>query len=125
VLLVDDDEDGRELIAMILEESGAVVTQARSANEALEAFLAEAPDVLISDIGLPVEDGFGLLRRIRAAEATRGGAVTAVALSGFGRIAGSEAPRASGFAAHLTKPVGHVQLLRTLTELLQGTTSRA
>ncbi len=121
VLLVDDDDDGREMIAMVLQDRGAIVTQARSSSEALEAFVAAAPDVLVSDIGLPIEDGFGLLRKIREVEATRGGEVPAVALTGYGRVPETESERArgGGFAVHLMKPVAVAQLLRALTDVLE------
>lgn len=121
VLLVDDDEDGRELVAMVLAQCGAIVTHAGTAAEAFAAFEAEAPHLLISDIALPGEDGHTLLRRIRAVEVTRGGHVTAVAISGYGRTPDGAEPSAGGFAAHLTKPVGRAQLVRTLTAVLQGT----
>ena len=119
VLVVDDDEDGREMLAIVLEKNGALVTTAGTAAEALGAFEREPPRVLISDIGLPLEDGFSLLRKIRALEATRGGEVTAVALSGFGSAEDRADTRERGFHAHLTKPVGLSHLLQTLTDLLQ------
>ena len=119
VLVVDDDEDGREMLALVLEKNGALVTTAGTAAEAYGAFERESPRVLISDIGLPSEDGFSLLRKIRALEATRGGEVTAVALSGFGSAEDRSDTRVRGFHAHLTKPVGLAHLLQTLTELLQ------
>jgi CheY-like chemotaxis protein len=118
VLLVDDDDDGRELVALILEQCGALVTTAGSASEAFAAFMADAPRLLISDIALPVEDGFSLLRRMRAVEATRGGHVVAVAISGYERGPDSTDARAGGFAAHLTKPVGRAHLLRALRAAL-------
>ncbi len=124
VLLVDDDDDLRDMIAMVLEESGAVVTQARTANEALDAFIAATPDVLVSDLGMPAQDGFGLLRSIRAIEATSGGEVLAVALSGYARAPGREPATAGGFAAHLVKPVVADDLLRTLADLLRARSPR-
>src|SRR5207244_2108898 len=75
VLFVDDDPDARELLAALLERSGAEVIGAESANEALEAVRKCAPDVLVSDIGLPNEDGYMLIRRVRALPASEGGLV--------------------------------------------------
>jgi len=115
VLLVDDDDDGRDLMATMLEHAGAVVVAAANAAEAFDAFVAEPPRLLLSDIALPGEDGFSLLRRIRAVEAARGGEVIAVAISGYGH---EVAANAGGFAVHLTKPVERLQLLRILRALL-------
>ncbi len=118
VLLVDDDDDGREMVAFVLEEHGAVVLQARTANEALTAFTAEAPDLVVSDIGLPVQDGYALLEEIRAVETTGGGSVPVIALSGYERA--PESKRGSGgFAAHLTKPIEVEHLIATICRLLK------
>jgi len=66
VLVVDDDADNREMLTLMLEHGGAIVSTADSADEALKGLETERPQVLISDIGLPGEDGFSLLRRVRA-----------------------------------------------------------
>src|SRR4029077_2545482 len=65
VLLVDDEADAREAMAVLLRQAGARVTSARSAAEAMVAFTREPPDLLLSDIAMPGEDGYGLIRRIR------------------------------------------------------------
>src|SRR5271155_6109011 len=83
VLVVDDDADTREVLTAVLELSGALVSTAESAAEAMRAFERDPPRLLISDIGLPDEDGFSLLRRVRALPASRGGTIPAIALTGY------------------------------------------
>jgi CheY-like chemotaxis protein len=118
VLVVDDDVDNREMLAMTLEHCGARVTTAGSAAEALRAMEKERPQVLISDIGLPGEDGFSLLRQVRALPASRGGTIPAIALSGRGsRMAGGP-PHAEGFQVHLVKPVTPEQVLAAIAHVL-------
>jgi CheY-like chemotaxis protein len=118
VLVVDDDEDGRDLLATVLARNGALVTTAGTAAEALDLFERERPRVLISDIALPLEDGFSLLQKIRALDVEHAREVAAVALSGYGSEADRARARDAGFQAHLTKPIGPELLLQTLTELL-------
>lgn len=116
VLVVDDDADNREMLAMILEHSGAVVATAASAAEALRVLESAHSQVLISDIGLPDEDGYCLLTKVRALSKARGGDIPAIALSGYGR---DEGRGARGFQAHLTKPVTPEKILATIAHLLQ------
>lgn len=105
VLVVDDEPDSLLLIKRILEDNEADVITASSASEALHLFERSRPDVLISDIGMPGEDGFDLLRKIRALGASRGGAVPAVALTAFASAEDTRKAILSGFQAHVTKPV--------------------
>ena len=104
VLVVDDDPDARDVIAAVLVDRGAVVRAVASAQAALDALGDLAPDVLLTDIAMPVEDGYSLLRRLRAGGSPHA-RLPAVALTAFTR--GSDALRAAdaGFAAHLPKPV--------------------
>ncbi len=119
VLVVDDDDDNREMLATVLAQSGAVVLMASSAAEALRVFEREAPRILLSDIGLPAEDGFDLLRQVRALEAVRGGAsIRAVALSGYGSDQDRRRAKDGGFDAHFTKPIPLRALLDTVRSLL-------
>src|ERR1700685_2172983 len=83
VLVVDDDNDNREVLTVILELNGAVVASADSAAEAVKAFEAHPPHLIISDIGLPDEDGFTLLRRLRSLPAGQGQRVPAIAVTGY------------------------------------------
>jgi PAS domain S-box-containing protein len=105
VLLVDDDEDTREILGDVIVEAGAIVTRAGSAAEAFERLLAESPHVLISDIGMPIEDGYSLLRRVRARAPESGGDVPAIALTAYARPEDVQAIRDAGFQQHVVKPV--------------------
>ncbi len=105
VLLVDDSDDGRELTALVLTHAGARVQPARSVQEAIESIERDPPDVLVSDIGLPDEDGYALIRQVRRHEAEHGGFLPAVALTGYARIADRDRILAAGFQAHVTKPL--------------------
>ena len=118
VLVVDDDPDAVELVHELLTSAGAEVQTARSALEALETLARFHPDVLVSDIGMPEIDGYGLIRRIRSLEASNGGQTPAVALTAY--ASGDDADRclASGFQGHLAKPVDPDQLVRVLASLV-------
>jgi PAS domain S-box-containing protein len=117
VLVVDDDPDAVELVNELLTSAGAVVQTAQSAVEALERLARFHPDVLVSDIGMPELDGYGLIRRIRSLEAESGGRTPAVALTAY--ASGEDADRclASGFQGHLAKPVDPDQLVRVVANL--------
>jgi PAS domain S-box-containing protein len=104
VLVVDDEADARALLKRLLEDCKAVVTVAASVAEALEQIVAEPPDVLVSDIGMPGEDGYSLIQQVRALGPERGGAVPAVALTNEGNHGGLSAPR---FQARGTRRANH------------------
>ena len=110
---------------MTLEHCGARVTTACSAAEALRALQKEPPQVLISDIGLPDGDGYGLLRQVRALPASRGGATPAIALTGRGKKSEDGAPAGGeGFQVHLTKPVTPEQMLAAIARVLGSAVTR-
>ncbi len=111
VLVVDDDDDGRELVRWVLSECRAQVLVAANAQQAMEQLLSGRPHVLVSDIGMPQSDGFALLRRVRALPADQGGHVPAVALTAFARPEDRARALHAGFAAHLTKPLNPAELL--------------
>ena len=85
ILVVDDSADGRALTSLVLTQAGASVKAVASVREALQLLEVERPDALVSDIGLPDEDGYGLIRQIRQDEAEHGGFLPAVALTGYAR----------------------------------------
>jgi CheY-like chemotaxis protein len=115
VLVVDDSEDMRELVATVLESSGARPRCAASCVEALAVFDRERPDIVVADIGLPDEDGYALIRRIRALAPKDGGGVPAVALTG---MAEAEGPAMfAGYQRCLTKPVEPDAILTVVAEL--------
>lgn len=109
VMIVDDELDAREVLVAMLELRGAKVIVASSAAEALEA-LANAtngsmPDVLVSDIGMPGEDGFALISKVRAMEPERGGNIPAIALTSYARAEDRTRVLAAGYQRHMAKPV--------------------
>jgi PAS domain S-box-containing protein len=119
VLAVDDEADARSLVKRLLEDCGATVRTAGSASEALEAVRAERPDVLVSDIGMPGEDGYSLIRRVRALEAERGGLdpIPAVALTAYARSEDRMKAVLAGFQMHVSKPVEAAELLTMVASL--------
>jgi CheY-like chemotaxis protein len=118
VLVVDDDADNREMLALVLEHSGAAVATAECAEEALRAVERDPPQVLISDIGLPDQDGYSLLRRVRALS-RRGPSIPAIALTGYGKHDDRRPPGPEAFEMHLTKPVAPEQMLEAIVHVLQ------
>jgi signal transduction histidine kinase/ActR/RegA family two-component response regulator len=110
ILVVDDNPDGRTLTSVVLTQAGASVRAATSVQEALQMLEVERADALVSDIGLPDEDGYGLIRQIRQHEAEHGGFLPAVALTGYARVEDRDRVLAAGFQAHVTKPVDPVEL---------------
>lgn len=120
VLVVDDDPDARELLSLMLQESQAIVETAASAQEALSSILRSRPHVLISDIGMPNEDGYELIRRIRGLTIDQGGRIPAIAVTAFVRREDRLRALQEGFQAHVGKPV-EPAALRTLVAELAGT----
>lgn len=117
VLVVDDDDDGRDLLKRILRENGAEVESAASGEDALVLLERDPPDVLISDIGMPGLDGYALMRRVRALSRERGGCVPAVALTAFARNDDRRQAVEAGYQAHLAKPVEVSELVTLITQL--------
>jgi CheY-like chemotaxis protein len=117
VLVVDDQEDTRDLIASVLEMCGARAICASSCGEALGVFEEGVPDVLLSDIGMPGQDGFTLIKTIRAMPRERGGDVPAAALTGFARVEDRDRAMRAGFQLHLPKPVDPAELVSVVANL--------
>ncbi len=105
VLLVDDHAAVRDVITLLLERFGAVVTAAPGAREALEILERERPDVLITDIEMPGEDGYALIRKVRALPVGRGGQTPAAALTGLWSAEDRAQILRAGFQYHVPKPV--------------------
>jgi signal transduction histidine kinase/ActR/RegA family two-component response regulator len=114
VLFVEDNADGRELMSMLMERVGAKVTAVASVREAFEALDSLQPDALVSDIGLPDEDGYALIRRLRSREAKRGGFLPAVALTGLVRTEDRARVLAAGFQLHVPKPIDPAELMAAI-----------
>jgi len=117
VLVVDDEADTREVIREVLKECGSEVILSRSAAEALEAIEQFKPDILISDLGMPDEDGYSLISKIRALPAERGGQIPAAALTAYARAEDRMRVLRSGFQFHLPKPVDSAELITVVASL--------
>ena len=117
ILVVDDEPDARDLVRFILESSGAVVRAAGSAQEALELFAASRTDVIVSDVGMPNEDGYTLIGKIRELGAARGGDTPAVALTAYARTDDRIRAVRAGFQAHVVKPVQQEELVAIVKSL--------
>ncbi|MCC6953786.1 MAG: response regulator, partial [Deltaproteobacteria bacterium] len=117
VLVVDDEEDGRNFVGRIIRECAADVMIASSAREALEIFSTFAPHVLISDIGMPDVDGYELMRRIRALGGDSGGSIPSAALTAFARLEDRTRALMAGYHTHLAKPIDANELVATVASL--------
>lgn len=115
VLVVDDEPDAREVVAAILEECGAVVRMAGSVAEALALVEEELPDLILSDIGMPGEDGYELIRRVRALP--RAAMIPAAALTAYARAEDRRKALDAGFMMHITKPVEPAELIAVMANL--------
>ena len=117
VLVVDDDPDTCDLISTILAQYGAQVRTVNSVEEAMAAIELLQPDVLVSDIGMPEEDGYALIRKVRQLEAEKGGAIRAIALTAFARDEERRKAIQAGFHIHVSKPVEPVKLATVVASL--------
>jgi PAS domain S-box-containing protein len=117
VLVVDDEADTRELIAEVLKEVGSEVITARSVEEALIALEKHKPDILISDLGMPNEDGYSLISKVRALAAEQGGHIPAAALTAYARAEDRMRVLRAGFQFHLPKPVDSAELVTVVASL--------
>ena len=119
ILVVDDTPDACELVAALLQRAGAIVQMAGSAAEARTCLVASVPNLIISDIGMPGEDGYTFLRKLRASGDGQGplANLCAVALTAYTRKEDRDEALAAGFQAHLTKPVDPRELFNTVVAL--------
>lgn len=117
VLVVDDEIDARLLLSAMLERCGAQVVAVSSAREGLESVESWKPDVLIADIGMPVEDGYGLIKKVRALPKERGGQTPALALTAYARTEDRVRALSEGYQVHLAKPVDRFELAAVVTSL--------
>jgi CheY-like chemotaxis protein len=117
VLVVDDEADARLLCTTILEECGAEVTAVATASEAFNLIKQSQPDVLVSDIGMPHEDGYTLIAQVRALKAEQGGQIPAIALTAYARESDRTKVLLAGFQQHLPKPVKPAELALVVATL--------
>lgn len=123
ILVVDDDDDGRLLLTKLLDRSGGTVTAVRSFAEAIAELEREAPDVLVSDIGMPGADGYALIRQVRSSEKLRG--LPAIALTAYASRKDREHALNEGFDDHVTKPVDVNLLMSAIARVLKRDASIA
>jgi len=117
LLVVDDDADARELLKLVLTHAGAVVETAGSASEGIEAMQRFRPHVLISDIGMPEEDGYSFITRARALAPVQGGGIPSIALTAYTRAENRTKALAAGFTTHVGKPVNPDDLVSAVANL--------
>jgi CheY-like chemotaxis protein len=118
ILVVDDDLDTRELIDWVLRRAGAEVSTAGSAGEALEALDQERFHLLISDIAMPDEDGYALLRKVRSLPPERGGRIPAIALTAHSMVQDRLQSLRAGFQSHVPKPVVPEELVEVVASII-------
>ncbi|HEY9431307.1 MAG TPA: ATP-binding protein, partial [Blastocatellia bacterium] len=118
VLVVDDEHDTREILSVMLTRYGAEIRTAGSAAEAMNVFGQWLPDVLVSDIGMPEEDGYALIKKIRALPPENGADVPAIALTAFASAQDKKIALAAGFQRHIAKPVEPVALAKNVALIL-------
>jgi PAS domain S-box-containing protein len=119
VLVVDDEVDARALVTMMLERCGAQAMAVGSSSEGLESIESWKPDVLIADIGMPDEDGYGMIRKVRALPKERGGQTPALALTAYARTEDRARALSEGYQVHLAKPVERFELAAVVASLGQ------
>jgi len=111
VLVVDDEPDARDLLRRLLERRQATVITAGSAIDGLQLLEQEKPDVLVSDIGMPLVDGYEFITQVRSLGANRGGDLPAVALTAFARAEDRARALHAGYTVHMAKPVEPANLI--------------
>jgi signal transduction histidine kinase len=123
VLVVDDERDAGQIISRVIAQSGADVRTCESAREALELLKDWKPDVLMSDIGMPGEDGYVLIDKVRSLSDESGGRIPAAALTAYARDEDRQRALAAGYQMHVSKPISSRQLVATVARLaaIRGT----
>jgi PAS domain S-box-containing protein len=120
VLVVDDDADARLVMSRILGDGGAVVKTASSVAEAMVELQRGLPEIILSDIGMPVEDGYDLIRKVRSLPPAKGGRIPAVALTAFARSEDRQRALLAGYQIHVAKPVEPSELLTVCASIAQS-----
>jgi CheY-like chemotaxis protein len=118
ILVVEDDDDSREMVRTLLQYCGALVTAVSSAQDAMKTLEHVRPDILLTDIAMPQRDGYWLVQAVRALPPERGGSIPAIAITAHGQRHGVDRALAAGFQAHLRKPIDPWELARTVANLV-------
>jgi signal transduction histidine kinase/CheY-like chemotaxis protein len=117
VLLVDDEPEARQIISTVIQRTGAEVRACESAAEALQTLVEWRPDVLMSDIAMPIEDGYSLIEKVRSLPRDKGGATPAAALTAYARDEDKERALDAGYQIHIAKPVSSGKLVAVVARL--------
>jgi PAS domain S-box-containing protein len=117
LLVLDDEEDARELVQTVLTQAGASVSLAATADQALAAVRQHKPDVIVSDIGMPGEDGYSFIRKLRSLPREEGGRIPALALTAYARADDRRKALAAGYQNHAAKPIEPQELLLVIANL--------
>jgi CheY-like chemotaxis protein len=123
VLVVDDDPDTLDYLSTVLAHCGADMTKARSAAEAFQLFQKSEPEILLSDIGMPGQDGYALIRKIRRLPKKRGGRVPAIAVTAYAREQDRMEAFRAGYQMHMAKPVEPDELIAVIASFSGRTAS--
>lgn len=118
VLVVDDDPDTREVLSIVLREAGAIVESASSAAQGLVAISHRKPDVIIADIGMPHEDGYQFISRVRSLDPEKGGLAAAIALTAYARAEDRERALQAGYHVHVPKPIDPRAVVTAVSQLI-------
>ena len=119
MLIVDDETDAREVLMLVLKEQGAEVRAVESAAAGLRALKKHIPDVLVSDVGMPGQDGHAFLRKLRSLTPDQGAMVPAVALTAYATAGDAAKAVAAGFDRHVTKPIVPGEIVRMVASLAE------
>ena len=117
ILVVEDDDDTRELLKVLLETQGAAVTATASVQEALSAYDHSRPNVIVADIGMPDYNGYTLIGRVRARDREKGKIVPAIALTAFTTAIDRDTVLSAGFQVHMPKPFEPSRLISIIADL--------
>ncbi|MBD2307556.1 response regulator [Chroococcidiopsis sp. FACHB-1243] len=117
IVVVDDEADARDLLNTVLTQYGAKVVTHETARDTIEAIAQFQPHVLVSDIGMPEEDGYALIQRLRQLPPEQGGQIPAIALTAYARTEDRDRALAAGFQRHIAKPVNPDKLAAVVSEL--------
>ena len=119
VLVLDDEKDSRDLVKRLLEDKKAVALAAANPIHALELVRSERPEIIISDIGMPGEDGYAFIGKVRSLPPEQGGDTPAIALTAYARAEDRVSAARAGFQQHLAKPVEPTELIAVIANLLR------
>jgi CheY-like chemotaxis protein len=121
VLIIDDDDEARDLLRTVLRYCGALVSIAASAGEGLETLRRVLPDIIVCDIAMPEHDGYWFVRSLRALSPEGGGGLPVIAITAHGATHGPDRTLPAGFQAHIRKPVDPWELCRVVASMARKT----